>query len=102
MVGVGPSPPPIALLRVQFTVPGVLLLDGVYRTSDLYYAAYLRVAGVHFSGTERTHGERVFFLFSSSEEQLSDLKQGYFTGSARVPALSYVQMIREMKSLVYR
>ena len=35
---------------------------GTYRTSDLYYAAYLRVAGVPFLGTERA-GKRVVFLF---------------------------------------
>jgi hypothetical protein len=76
-------------------------LNNVFRTSDLYYAAYLRVAGVPFLGTERD-GKRVMFLFDVAETQILDLKQGYFTDKARVPALSYVQMIREMKSLLYQ
>lgn len=75
-------------------------MDAAYRTSDLYYAAYLRVADVPFLGTERD-GKRVTFLFGVAETQIRDLKQGYFTDKARVPALSYVQMIREMKSLLY-
>lgn len=82
-------------------MPGVLRLDTAYRTADLYYAAYLRVAGVPFLGTERD-GKRVTFLFEDAGTTISDLKRGYFTDGARVPALSYVQMIREMKSLVFR
>jgi hypothetical protein len=76
-------------------------LDTSYRTSDLYYASYLRVAGVPFLGAERA-GKRVVFLFEDEGSTLHDLKQGYFSDGARIPALSYVQMIRAMKSLVYR
>jgi len=76
-------------------------LDTAYRTADLYYAAYLRVAGVPFLGTERD-GKRVTFLFEDIGTPLHDLKRGYFSDSARVPALSYVQMIRTMKTLVHR
>tara|TARA_B100001094_G_scaffold331148_1_gene398540 strand:+ start:544 stop:780 length:237 start_codon:yes stop_codon:yes gene_type:complete len=76
-------------------------LDTPYRTSDLYYAAYLRVAGVPFLGTERA-GKRVVFLFEDIGTPLRDLKKGYFSDGARVPALSYVQTIRFMKSLVHR
>ena len=76
-------------------------MKNVFRTSDLYYAAYLRVADVPFLGTER-EGKRVVFLFDAVESQIVDLKQGYFTDTSRVPALSYVQMIRELKSLLYR
>ena len=74
-----------------------------YRTSDLYYAAYLRVAGVPFLGAER-EGKRVVFLFESElhPNTYSDLKRGYFSDNARVPALSYVQMIRAMKALVHK
>lgn len=76
-------------------------MKNVFRTSDLYYAAYLRVADVPFLGTER-EGKRVVFLFDAVESQIVDLKQGYFTDTSRVPALSYVQMIRELKSLLYQ
>lgn len=76
-------------------------MSDTFRTSDLYYAAYLRVASVPFLGTERD-GKRVVFVFDVKDSQIRDLKQGYFTDKARVPALSYVQMIREMKTLLYQ
>lgn len=73
--------------------------DGRYRTSDLYYAAYLKVAGVPFLGTER-EGSRVIFIFESSEG-LRDLKREFFTRTGKVPALSYADEIKAMKTLTY-
>lgn len=73
--------------------------DGRYKTSDLYYAAYLKVAGVEFLGTER-EGSRVIFIFEASEG-LRDLKRDFFTRTARVPALSYADEIKAMKSLTF-
>lgn len=72
----------------------------MYRTSDLYYAAYLRVAGVPFMGTERD-GKRVIFLFEDQTPTvMRELKSGYFSDRAKVPALSYVQTLRSMKGLI--
>ena len=73
--------------------------DGNYRTSDLYYAAYLKVAGCLLKGTERD-GRRVFFIFEKSE-LISDLKQQYFNRTSKVPALTYADEIRSMKALTH-
>lgn len=70
-----------------------------YRTSDLYYAAYLRVAGVPLIETAR-EGGRVYFVFESVEG-LRDLKNEYFNRKAKVPALSYADEIRSMKALTH-
>ena len=70
-----------------------------YRTSDLYYAAYLKVAGVELQGTDR-EGKRVFFLFEDGPT-LRDLKDQYFMDRAKVPALSYAQAIKALKALVF-
>jgi len=70
-----------------------------YRTSDLYFAAYLKVAGVPFLRTER-EDRRVFFLFETVEA-LQDLKVQYFNRTARIPALNYADEIRSMKSLTH-
>lgn len=70
-----------------------------YRTSDLYYAAYLRVAGVTFKGTEK-EGSRVFFLFENSEN-MRDLKVQYHNGTSKVPAMPYADAIKSMKSLTH-
>lgn len=70
-----------------------------FRTSDIYYAAYLKVAGVPFKGTD-AEGRRVFFLFDRVEG-LRDLKNQYFTRTARVPALTFADEIRTMKQLTH-
>jgi len=76
--------------------------NGHYRTSDLYYAAYLKVAGVEFVDTTR-EGGRVFFLFRDDDEvsPLRDLKREYFSGHAKVSALALVQEIKNMKSQTF-
>ena len=78
--------------------------DNLYRTSDLYFASYLRVAGVTLVGTERERERgRVVFLFESGGVAvMRDLKRDYFTDRAKVAALSFVQMIRTMKTLTHK
>jgi len=73
--------------------------DGKFRTSDLYYAAFLKVAGVPFHETERD-GDRVFFLFESIEG-LRDLRNQYYNRTAKVTALTFVDEIRTMKNLTH-
>jgi hypothetical protein len=72
--------------------------DG-YRTSDLYYAAYLKVAGVLLQETVR-EGGRVYFVFDNMST-ISDLKQQYFNRTSKVPALTYADEIKAMKALTH-
>jgi hypothetical protein len=73
-----------------------------YRTSDLYYAAYLRVAGVPFLEAVRENG-RVVFIFDEVESSISmrGLKAQFFNGKAQVSALDFTQAIKTMKSLTH-
>lgn len=73
--------------------------DGKYGTSDFYYAAFLRVAGVKFLEPVR-EGKRVVFVFENSES-IRDLKREYFTRSAKVSALDYADEIRSMKAIIH-
>ena len=70
-----------------------------YKTSDLYYAVYLMVAGVPFVDTLR-EGHRVYFLFEATEG-MRDLKNGYYSRSSKVPALSYADEVRTLKALTH-
>ena len=70
-----------------------------YRTSDMYYAAYLKVAGVILQGTEK-QGNRIFFLFEDNDN-LRDLRVEFFNGRSKVAALSYADAIKHMKSLTH-
>lgn len=70
-----------------------------YKTSDLYYAAYLRVAGVPFLEAVREEG-KVFFVFEKIDA-IRDLKRDYFNRTAKVSALSFVDEIRSMKAMTF-
>lgn len=70
-----------------------------YKTSDLYYAAFLKVAGVKLVGTEM-EGRRMFFLFEPSDA-MRELKASYFNRVAKVDALSYVDEIKALKSMTH-
>ena len=74
-------------------------MDNFYRTTDLYYAAYLKVAGVPFVETTR-EGDRVTFVFQIVEG-MRDLKNGFYNRTAKVSALSFTDEIRTMKTLTH-
>jgi len=69
------------------------------RTADIYFAAYLKVAGVEFQGTER-EGSRVYFLFGCPESS-KDLKNQYYNRTAKVAALTYADEVKTMKTLTF-
>ena len=73
--------------------------DGKYKTSDLYYAAFLKVAGVPLQETAR-EGSRVVFIFEH-QDTIRDLKSQYFARTAKVSALTYADEIRTMKALTH-
>ena len=73
--------------------------DSRYRTSDLYYAAYLKVAGVPHVDTMR-EGSRVFFVFEQVEG-LRDLKNQFFNRTAKVVALTFADEVRNLKALTH-
>lgn len=71
----------------------------IYRTTDLYYAAYLRLAGVPLAGVER-EGKRVQFVFERTDG-IKKLKLEYFNRSSKVVALGYAEEIKNMKTLTH-
>jgi hypothetical protein len=70
-----------------------------HRTSDLYYAAYLKVAGVMLLETDR-QGGRVYFIFEDGPT-IAELKNQYFNRTSKVSALSYADEIKAMKALTH-
>jgi len=73
--------------------------EKLLRTSDHYFAAYLKVAGVVFVETVRAD-KRVFFVFEYPEGY-RDLKNQYYSRVAKVPALTYADEVRTMKALTH-
>lgn len=77
----------------------------IYETSDLYFAAFLKVSCVPFKGVDRGHEDKrkTVFVFESPEKTvIEDLKAAYFLDTAKVSPLSYAQAVRQMKSLILR
>jgi len=73
--------------------------DHRYRTADLYFAAFLKTAGVMFLETEKD-GDRTQFVFEK-QDNIRDLKNGFFTRTAKVPAMSYADEIKALKALTH-
>jgi hypothetical protein len=73
--------------------------EGKFATSDIYFAAYLKVAGVPHVDTTR-EGTRVYFIFDQMDG-LKDLKNQFFNRTAKVSALAYADEIRNLKALTH-
>jgi len=78
-------------------------LKNSYTTSDLYFAAYLKVACVLFMDTTR-EGNKVIFHFDPGTDPstMRELKRQYFSGVATVSALDLTQAIKWAKSLTHQ
>lgn len=71
------------------------------RTSDLYFAAFLKTIGCEIEKTE-LNGVKNIFVFSDPQGR-KNLKELYFNedvGSS-VPCLTYANSIRSLKTLCY-
>ncbi len=76
-------------------------LEATYKTSDLYYAAYLKVAGVNFIDVEREGARTVFVFTDQGPSIMREFRRQYFSDEAKVPAQTYAQALRSFKGLVY-
>lgn len=72
-----------------------------FRTSDLYFAAYLQVAGVSMVRTDRNGSGKVSFVFDASVANIEELKNAWFNLSGRVAALPYANSIKTLKSVCH-
>ena len=70
-----------------------------YRTSDLYFAAYLKTAKIKLIGQER-EGRRIFFIFEF-QDIIPELQQEYFNRVGKVAALTYADEIKAIKALTH-
>lgn len=77
----------------------------LYRTSDIYFAAYLCAVDIPMETTEidkTSSNRKIVFIFRiPSKKDLERLKAGFFGGSANVQAMKFVQAIRSLKSLCF-
>lgn len=73
--------------------------DRFHKTTDLYYAAYLKAAGVPFYDTDRYEG-RVTFLFEDVDG-LDEIRRSYYNRTGKIAALTFVDEFKALRSLIY-
>ncbi len=76
----------------------------LFRTSDLYFSAYLCAMDVPMEATESEpdgNSKKVIFIFKVPRKDLERFKSGFFGGNATVKAQKYVQAIRSLKQMCY-
>jgi hypothetical protein len=75
--------------------------DEGFETCDLYLAAFFVSAGCKMLSAYRDQKtKRVFFVFEKSPI-LMDLRLNYFSRDAKVPALTFADNIKSLKSLCH-
>jgi len=72
-----------------------------YRTADIYYAAFLRVAKVPYLRTERDDQERRTYFYFENNNGLRELRTQFFNREARVVARDFAEEIRALKTLLH-
>lgn len=74
------------------------MLQGEFKTKDLYEAAFLYASGIKLVGLE-SDGRQMLFLFLGGEvDQLSD---SYWSKSGMVVAKDYADAIRSLKDRLF-
>ena len=77
----------------------------LYRTSDIYFAAYLNAVDIRMVTTEEGQGgngaRKLVFVFDVGEVDISRIKSSYFSGHATVVARALIDNIKALKSMVY-
>ena len=73
-----------------------------FRSSDLYFAAYLQTAGVELKRTDRQPDSgKVFFVFDGEVSNIEELKAAWFNNSGKVAANLYAYNLKTLKSLCH-
>ena len=77
----------------------------IYRTSDIYFAAFLGSVGFPLITTEKEKSpsghNKVIFLFTIQDSDQARLKALYFGGSGTVKARVFVDNLRSLKSICF-
>lgn len=77
----------------------------LYRTSDIYFSAYVMSLDVPLVTTEKNVGEdgkrKVTFVFNIPDSDIDKMKAQYFGGNGTVRARRFVDNLRNLKSMCF-
>jgi uncharacterized protein DUF5659 len=83
--------------NLQTTTMGEKDEKGMFRTSDLSLASYLRASGVNYSHCQPINPKQVEFCFED-DPRISELAQGFYSQSQ---ALRFYQSLRFLRAQVF-
>jgi len=76
-----------------------------YRTSDIYFSAYLMGMDMHFvameDGTNERGQSKKVFLFHVPKNEIDRLKAQYFSGTGSVKYRRFVDNLKSLKSMLH-
>jgi len=76
--------------------------ETIFKTNDLYFAAFLQASGVRMIRTEREGtGKKVAFVFDTSIVNFQELKNDYFAQTAKIAALPYANTVKNLKAICH-
>jgi hypothetical protein len=76
----------------------------LYRTSDIYFSAYLCSLDIEMIASENEEKEgqkKLVFVFKVPKADLGRLKASFFGGSGTVKVRKFVDSLKALKSLCY-
>lgn len=71
-----------------------------YRTTDLYFSAYLKAAGVPMTRADK-NGTRITFVFNAALHNIPELQQKWWSKSDFVSACVYANELKNLKGLCH-
>ncbi len=75
--------------------------DKNYKTSDFCLASYLLARNIPLTGTVKEGGNRVAFIYQSSEELISIINE-YFQMQAVVEPMAFFAAQKRLKQIIYQ
>ena len=74
--------------------------SNVFKTSDLYYAAFLKTAGFNLLELKKADNKQKYFIFEDSNGLIRKTQTDYINGEAKVSAKDLIDNIRALKTLI--
>ena len=79
------------------------LMNNIFKTSDLYYAAFLKTAGfklLELKAEDSGRGKQKFFVFEDQSGLIKKTQTDYINGVAKISAKELIDNIRALKTLI--
>jgi len=71
----------------------------IYKTSDLYFASFLKTVGCNLIDLEESKNKK-FFVFENESGLIAKIQLEFINGTTKIIAKDFINNIRDLKSLI--